>query len=109
LPLNMYRILRVLRKSYGDYCVENRNCNTKEEVYRFYRRMGIYIFIFYLLESNDIHGENMIACGEYPVIVDMENMLSMSDDIKCSTIMEKMKLFLHTSVFYSGVLSGLKW
>lgn len=108
--LSMYTIPRVAGDDYGWVaCVKNRDCNTEEEVRRFYQRMGIYIFIFYLLGTNDIHGENIIACGEYPVIVDMENILGMPDNIKCSTVMEKMKLFLHTSVFYSGVLSGLKW
>ena len=108
--LSMHTIPRVAGDDYGWVaCVKNRDCNTEEEVCRFYRRMGIYIFVFYLLGTNDIHGENIIACGEYPVIVDMENILGMPDDIKCSTIMEKMKLFLHTSVLYSGVLPGFKW
>lgn len=108
--LSMHTIPRVAGDDYGWVaCVKNRDCNTEEEVCRFYCRMGIYIFIFYLLGTNDIHGENIIACGEYPVIVDMENILGMPDDIKCSTIMEKMKLFLHTSVLYSGVLPGFKW
>lgn len=43
-----------------------------EELSRYYQRIGIILFINYLLEGGDIHFENLIACNEYPVIIDAE-------------------------------------
>ena len=34
--------------------------------------MGIHLFLGYALGATDLHGENIIAHGEYPVIIDME-------------------------------------
>lgn len=107
---DMKRVPRICRKDYGwEGCIERKPCRTKEEVSRFYERTGILMFLFYLLGTNDLHGENIIACGEYPVVVDLENLLGMPDDIDESNIMEKVKLYLHTSVLYSGMLPAAKW
>lgn len=108
--LAMKRVPRVCRDGYGwEACITRMPCRTKEEVSRFYERTGVLMFLFYLLGTNDIHGENMIACGEYPVVVDLENLLGMPDDIAGSNIMEKVKLYLHTSVLDSGMLPSAKW
>ncbi len=108
--LDMKHIPRICRDGYGwEVCIERIPCKTKEEVSRFYKRTGILMFLFYLLGTNDIHGENIIACGEYPAAVDLENLLGMPDDIAGSNIMEKVKLYLHTSVLYSGMLPAAKW
>lgn len=108
--LDMKRLPRVCRDGYGwEACIDRLPCRTKEEVSRFYERVGVLMFLFYLLGTNDIHGENIIACGEYPVVVDLENLLGMPDDIADGNIMEKVKLYLHTSVLDSGMLPSAKW
>jgi type 2 lantibiotic biosynthesis protein LanM len=66
--------LRVLdRETYGwvEY-VKARECRTAEEVRRFYRRQGGYLALLYLLEATDFHAGNLIACGEYPFLIDLE-------------------------------------
>lgn len=106
----MYCIPRICRDGYGwEYCIEKWECNAEAEVKRFYQRIGIYIFVLYLLGTNDIHEENVLAFGEYPVIVDMENILGMPKNVDCSNIMERVKLYLETSVLYSGMLPAAKW
>jgi len=47
-------------------------CNNEEEVFHFYREAGVYLFILYLLNTNDMHYENLICNGEHPFIVDFE-------------------------------------
>ncbi len=106
----MYCMPRICRDEYGwEYCIEKRECNAEAEIIRFYQRMGVYIFVLYLLGTNDIHEENVLAFGEYPVIVDLENILGMPRNADCSNIMERMKLYLETSVLYSGMLPAAKW
>ncbi len=47
-------------------------CGSSEEVVRFYERQGEYLAILYILEATDFHFENLLACGEHPVLVDLE-------------------------------------
>lgn len=61
------------RETYG--WVEHaaaRECQTTAEVRRFYRRQGSYLALLYLLEATDFHAGNVIACGEYPYLIDLE-------------------------------------
>ena len=52
--------------------IENIPCKNESEVEHYYFRMGIHLFLGYALGATDLHGENIIAHGEYPVIIDME-------------------------------------
>jgi len=56
-----------------------KGCEQKESVSRFYKRMGIQLFICYLFSVSDIHCENVIASGEYPVFIDLETMPGICD------------------------------
>jgi type 2 lantibiotic biosynthesis protein LanM len=47
-------------------------CLTPAQVTRFYERLGGLLALLYVLEATDIHYENLIACGEHPVLVDLE-------------------------------------
>lgn len=59
--------------SYGwEEKIENIPCKNESEVEHYYFRMGIHLFLGYALGATDLHGENIIAHGEYPVIIDME-------------------------------------
>lgn len=42
---------------------------------RYFYRAGGLIFLAYLLGSTDLHGENIIARGDMPVIVDLETLI----------------------------------
>ena len=59
--------------SYGwEEKIENIPCKNESEMEHYYFRMGIHLFLGYALGATDLHGENIIAHGEYPVIIDME-------------------------------------
>ncbi|HEX6042087.1 type 2 lanthipeptide synthetase LanM family protein [Longimicrobium sp.] len=45
------------------------------DIERFSRRAGMLVFVAYLLDANDLHHENVIRCGDNPVIVDLETLL----------------------------------
>jgi type 2 lantibiotic biosynthesis protein LanM len=68
------RTLKLLnREGYGWVeFVQTAGCRSKEEVSHFYERQGAYLAILYVLEATDFHFENLLACGEHPVLVDME-------------------------------------
>jgi type 2 lantibiotic biosynthesis protein LanM len=52
--------------------VNTAGCRSREEVVRFYERQGEYLAILYILQATDFHFENLLACGEHPVLVDLE-------------------------------------
>ncbi|MGH3158689.1 MAG: type 2 lanthipeptide synthetase LanM family protein, partial [Streptosporangiaceae bacterium] len=41
----------------------------------FYRRHGMLLAALYALHATDMHCENVIACGDQPVVIDMETLL----------------------------------
>lgn len=47
-------------------------CSTEAKIQRFYQRQGGYLAILYALEAVDFHHENLIAAGEYPILLDLE-------------------------------------
>ena len=54
--------------------VEAKPCRSRDEIERFFTRQGAQIALIYVLGGTDIHSENVIAHGEYPVLVDLETL-----------------------------------
>ncbi len=50
-------------------------CQDREAVKRYYQRAGIILCLVYALRGTDCHRENLIACGEQPVLIDLETLL----------------------------------
>ncbi|MGB6300821.1 MAG: type 2 lanthipeptide synthetase LanM [Rivularia sp. (in: cyanobacteria)] len=55
--------------------VEQQPCDDEEAAKRFYQRAGMLLAILYVLGANDCHYENLIACGEHPILIDTETLL----------------------------------
>lgn len=53
---------------------EHRYCADDTELAAFYRGMGYWLAVMRLLSGNDLHMENVIACGPVPVVVDCETL-----------------------------------
>ncbi|RSN19622.1 type 2 lantipeptide synthetase LanM [Streptomyces sp. WAC 05977] len=58
--------------------VEHRPCADIGDVDRFYRRQGILLALLYSLDATDVHYENIIACGDQPVLIDIETLFQPS-------------------------------
>ena len=103
--------------SYGwEEKIENIPCKNESEVEHYYFRMGIHLFLGYALGATDLHGENIIAHGEYPVIIDMETYpgyLKQQSEKDGSSVEEKInkstEIKLANSVIHTGVLPVLTW
>jgi type 2 lantibiotic biosynthesis protein LanM len=75
-PLD-FKILKVLdRSNYGwvEY-VEQLPVEDESAARRFYQRSGMLLCLFYVLDTTDCHYENLIACGEHWVLIDMETLM----------------------------------
>lgn len=52
-----------------------RECGKEMEIKGFYERAGVLVFLTYILGTCDLHCENMIAKGAYPVLIDLETLI----------------------------------
>ncbi|WP_225834359.1 type 2 lanthipeptide synthetase LanM family protein [Streptomyces sp. NK08204] len=74
LDLRTPRSLR--REAYGWLeFVAHRWCRSVTETDTFYRRQGALLALLYAVDGADMHYENVIACGDQPVLVDAETLL----------------------------------
>lgn len=79
------KVLKVLpRKNFGwvEY-VEQKPCKSTTEIESYYYRFGSLLALLHILSGTDCHNENLIASGNYPIIVDCETLFS--PQIKTST------------------------
>lgn len=64
------------REGYGwTISVEKRECAHISDIRRYYHRFGAWLAIFHVLSASDMHMENFIADGAFPVPVDFEMLL----------------------------------
>jgi class II lanthipeptide synthase len=55
--------------------IEHKLCEDEQELGRFYQHTGALLCLIYTLCGTDAHCENLIASGEYPMLVDMETLV----------------------------------
>lgn len=89
--------------------VEYQSCESEQEIHQYYRRLGEQLFLAYLLGTSDIHAENLIACGPYPVIVDLEALARPGKEIQAESAEEAIYSWIRESVFGTGILPFYVW
>ncbi len=90
--------------------VEARGCASEGEVRRFYERQGGQLALLYALEATDLHSENLIAAGEYPILVDLETLFH--PPLPEATLDRpggQAETFLDRSVLRTGLLPERLW
>jgi type 2 lantibiotic biosynthesis protein LanM len=76
-PLDIPTMSGLYKEGYGWVpAVAPLSCDTREDVQKFYYRTGALLSLFHAIGATDIHAGNLIACREYPLLVDMETILS---------------------------------
>ncbi len=84
--------------------VSYESCRTEDKLHRYYRRLGSQLFLIYLLGTKDLHSENVIAHGEYPVLIDLETLVNIQYNQKRDTVFQEICYQLTNSVLYTGLL-----
>lgn len=99
--------------SYKDHgwstIVRYKTCESEEGLKRYYQRLGEQIFLAYLLGTKDLHSENIIAGGEYPVLIDLETLVNITFNRRRETAGEEICYQLAQSVLYTGLLPFYSW
>ena len=70
-PLRTVRVLTKEDHGWAEF-VADAPCASREEIERFYKRFGAYLAILHALNATDFHYENVIASGEFPMLIDLE-------------------------------------
>jgi len=79
IKFRLKKNLVLCKSDYGwQEFIDTKECEGIEEVDRFYYRTGCYLAIFFILNSGDMHYENIITDGEYPRIIDTETLVTLS-------------------------------
>jgi type 2 lantibiotic biosynthesis protein LanM len=73
--LKPIRIINKDTHGWAEY-VPQQSCISKQEVQAYYQRAGLLLCWLYLLGGNDMHSENLIACGPDPMLVDLETIIT---------------------------------
>jgi lantibiotic modifying enzyme len=67
--------------SFCEY-IQHKPCLSEHEVQEFYRRIGQQLFALWYFDASDINHENIIACGKFPCIIDLEIISPPKTEIK---------------------------
>lgn len=98
----------------GDYgwveFIENRECSSLEEIQRFYKRLGGYLALLYGINGSDFHLENLIACGEQPMLIDLETLFNPEfDRLDEAVANQAVGKAMQNSVLMVGMLPQRVW
>ncbi|MFZ3359151.1 MAG: type 2 lanthipeptide synthetase LanM, partial [Xanthobacteraceae bacterium] len=75
-PVTLKAIRASARDSYGwTEFVDHAACTDQDGHARFFRRAGAWLALLHAFAATDMHQENMIACGDHPVPIDLETIL----------------------------------
>lgn len=106
LSYNLVNMKSLSREGHGwQQFIEHKPCYNEEEIKEYYYRMGANIAIFYLLRTNDMHYENIIASGPVPYVIDLETLLSNSiynDEIMRHPLKELLRSVLGSGALPTG-------
>lgn len=109
LPLKTLKIINCSSHGWIEF-VNPLPCENQQVVKDYYQRAGMILAIVYTLKGTDCHCENLIACGEQPVLVDLETLfhhgLWMREDSPEAILIANEKLF--DSVIATALLPGVR-
>jgi type 2 lantibiotic biosynthesis protein LanM len=80
-PVTLRAAKSVARDGYGwTEFIAHLGCVDQKGIERFFRRAGAWLALFHCFAATDMHQENIIASGEYPVPIDLEMILQATSE-----------------------------
>ena len=110
IELPLHRIKIIERAAYGwEEYVSVCECHEKEGIDRYFERMGVLLFLCYILDASDMHGENIIAFGEEPIPIDLETIPGYHIYKRKNTAEAMVQETVQHSVIKTGILPVKVW
>ena len=80
-PVTLKAVRSIARDGYGwSEFIDHAACADERGFPLFFQRAGAWLALFHVFAATDLHQENMIACGDHPVPIDLETILQPSAD-----------------------------
>ncbi|WP_419893122.1 type 2 lanthipeptide synthetase LanM family protein [Oceanobacillus kimchii] len=79
-------------------------CTEKSQIQNFYYRQGVLLAVLYIFKGVDFHSENIMASGEYPILIDTETLFSNIEVFKENLDLDPISLEVQDSVLLSSML-----
>ncbi len=80
-PVALKAVRPIARDGYGwTEFIDHTECADQDGFALFFRRAGAWLALFHVFAATDMHQENLIACGDHPVPIDLETILQPSAD-----------------------------
>ena len=77
----------------------------KEDIDKFYYRMGAFLSVFYMFSCSDLHNENVLACKDTPAIFDLETLVNIfQQSLGGETILQQINSEICSSVLGTMLL-----
>ncbi|EOL47694.1 type 2 lanthipeptide synthetase LanM [Enterococcus caccae] len=106
--LSFYKVKRIVLPTFTiEEKVAYQDCKDESEVTIFYRNYGHLLAVVYWLGSTDLHMENLIASGPYPVLIDVETLIR-PEMFKQTQKLSRQTRIEKQSVLVSGLLPQKK-
>jgi class II lanthipeptide synthase len=78
-PLTLRAARALARDGYGwTEFIAHSGCDDERGFAAFFRRAGAWLALLHVFAATDMHQENMIACGDHPLPIDLETILQPS-------------------------------
>lgn len=107
LPFKLLKVIPRLNYGWVEY-VEGVTCKDEDEVRRYYERAGMLLCLVYVFDAIDLHHENIIACGEQPIIIDLETLMHpWPREIDGAEIIENAQSIANQQLWHSVLRNGL--
>lgn len=104
IDLKAARVLEADGCGWMEY-IETRPCATLAQTEQFFVRQGATVALAYVLGGTDLHFENVIAHGEYPVLIDLETLFQVPlVDCRLPAATTRASEMLRTSVLATSLL-----
>ncbi|MFC5058704.1 type 2 lanthipeptide synthetase LanM family protein [Saccharothrix xinjiangensis] len=102
------RLPRVVARSGHGWLefVEHEPCADVAAVSRFYHRLGALTALLYVVDSTDMHYENLIAAGDQPVLVDVETLFHPETGVPADPAVRALARSVHRTAVLPLVLLG---
>lgn len=101
--MKTYRILDQGKYGWEEY-VEHVPCIFEDELKEYYKRLGLIICANYMLNVHDVHNENIIASGAFPIVIDAETLLKNNEPFNHHSIAEVTLNQIRGTVMAQGIL-----
>ncbi len=80
-PVTLKAVRSIAGDGYGwSEFIDHAPCADDAGFALFFQRAGAWLALFHVFAATDLHQENMIACGDHPVPIDLETILQPSAD-----------------------------